>query len=96
MKDLIGMECNCVFALPANEWPIEGYPAWVQVLAVDMPMVKLCGVYQEHHAQWVNCSTIKTIRAVGPLRSSAKPRSWLQKFFAHPIVSHYRLRRFDR
>lgn len=63
MNELIGHECRCVFNLPPNEWPIEGYPAFVIVDAVDMPMVKMRSKFSGV-PMWVNAATIKTIRSV--------------------------------
>jgi hypothetical protein len=60
MKELIGRLCECVFLLPGNEWPIQGYPAWVIVEDVDMPMVKMCSKFGGKSI-WVNVDVIKTI-----------------------------------
>ncbi len=60
MKELIGKECIAIFNLPANEWPIEGYPAWVKVLDVNMPMIKMASRFSER-SMWVNANIIKTI-----------------------------------
>jgi hypothetical protein len=75
MKELVGMRCELVFNLPALEWPIPGYPAWVDVEAVDMPMVKLNGL-------WVNVSTFKTIRAWKPSVSFKVP--WWARLLSGP------------
>ena len=64
MKELIGRVCTCDFNLPDLEWPIPGYPAWVRVLDVDMPMVKLSS-FHGGDVMWVNASIIKIIRARG-------------------------------
>lgn len=61
MTELIGKRCACVFALPPHEWPIPGYPAWVRVLDVDMPMVKLSGS-AGGAATWVSATLIASIR----------------------------------
>ena len=63
MRELIGKECRAVFNLPHNEWPIEGYPAWVIVDAVDMPMVKMRSRFSGSPL-WVNAATLKTIQVV--------------------------------
>lgn len=63
MKDLIGRECQCVFNLPFSEWPIAGYPAWVIVDDVDMPMVKMRSTFSGA-PMWLNSAIIKTISAV--------------------------------
>lgn len=60
MKNLIGKKCRCVFDLPHTEWPISGYPAWVEVLDVDMPMVCMKDAFAGK-PMWVNASIIKTI-----------------------------------
>lgn len=60
MKELIGYECSCVFSLPFNDWPIEGYPAWVKVVAVDMPMICLQSIHAGKPI-WMHCSIIQTI-----------------------------------
>lgn len=62
VKDLIGKECTCVFNIPPEDWPIEGYPAWVIVDDVDMPMVCMRSKFSGPSI-WVNASIIKTIRA---------------------------------
>jgi hypothetical protein len=51
-----------VFNLPSHEWPIPGYPAWVKVLDVDMPMVELTSDFY-NNPMWVNSAIIKTIQA---------------------------------
>lgn len=61
MKELVGKVCRCIFALPFHEWPVAGYPAWVMVLAVDMPMVKLSARDNEVGAVWVHVDTIQQI-----------------------------------
>lgn len=63
MEELIGWECSCVFNLPAHEWPIAGYPAWVVVLGLDGNMMKLASVFEStENALWCNTSIIKTIK----------------------------------
>lgn len=62
-RSLIGKRCQCVFDLEANDWPIPGFPAWVQVVDVDMPMVCMKVAYTGK-SMWVNASIIKTIEAV--------------------------------
>jgi hypothetical protein len=61
MQELIGKECQCVFNLPASDWPISGYPAWVIVDAVEMPMIKMRSTYAGKPI-WVNASIIKSIQ----------------------------------
>jgi hypothetical protein len=58
--ELIGEECKCIFSLPANEWPIEGYPAWVVVQGVDMPMINMRSKFGGQPI-WINVNIIKTI-----------------------------------
>ena len=64
MNELIGWECSCVFNLPATEWPIAGYPAWVVVLSVDGNMIKLASKWGnvQETAIWCSTSIIKTIQ----------------------------------
>lgn len=60
MNELVGKACRCEFSLPFTEWPIPGFPAWVIVDAVDMPMVKM----RSRHAGapfWINSAYIKII-----------------------------------
>lgn len=64
MNELVGAECTVEFDLPHTAWPIEGFPAWVNVLAVDMPMVKMASIHAGQPI-WVNAKIIKTIRATG-------------------------------
>jgi hypothetical protein len=75
VKELIGQRCACVFDLPHTEWPISGYPAWVVVVAVDMPMVCLKSDFG-HTPIWVNAATIKTISARGNHYSDAFEAWW--------------------
>ncbi len=60
MKELIDHECCCVFNLNPHDWPIAGYPAWVIVDDVDMPMIKMRS--RGGSPMWVNAAIIKTIR----------------------------------
>jgi len=64
LKDLIGKTCRLEFALPAIEWPISGFPAWVIIESVDMPLVKMCSSHGGSSV-WVNAGLIKTISAEG-------------------------------
>lgn len=76
MKELIGYECVCAFDMPYEDWPIS-YPGYVQVLDVDMPMVKLsahCG----GDATWVNAAKIKQIRALHKADPPRKLRPSIQ------------------
>lgn len=76
MKSLIGHECRCVFNLPFNDWPFQGYPAWVVVVAVDMPMV--CMSYRHGgKGVWVNAATIQTIESVKA--PTPAPRFWSRR-----------------
>lgn len=63
MAELIGKECRCVFDLPAVDWPIPGYPAWVIVDAVDMPMLKIRSKFAGQPF-WINVSAIRSLDAV--------------------------------
>jgi hypothetical protein len=76
MRDLIGRECACDFALPSTDWPIPGYPAWVIVVDVDMPMVLL----KSRHggdAIWISASIIKTLRPVSRRKEPGR-RHWYE------------------
>lgn len=76
MKELIGWECCCVFNLPHTDWPIAGYPAWVVVDAVDMPMVKMRSRFGGN-PMWLHTSLIKTISKD---KREEKPRKPLMRF----------------
>lgn len=60
MKELVGLECTVIFNMPDSKWPFPGYPAFVVVEEVDMPMVKLRG---RHGAptKWINVAIIQSI-----------------------------------
>ena len=73
MNELIGKKCRCVFNLPAMEWPIEGYPAWIVVVAVDMPMVCMKSAFAGKPI-WINSAIIKTIEVVD--REVVRRRTW--------------------
>lgn len=60
MHELVGKRCTCDFALDPRDWPIPGYPAFVIVDSVDMPMVKMRSVHAGAPI-WVNVSAIRTI-----------------------------------
>lgn len=61
LADLVGHECRCEFDLPSSEWPIPGYPAWVRVLAVDMPMIRLASRSHGDDGFWFNVGKILRI-----------------------------------
>lgn len=62
LHELVGHRCRCEFNLPYGEWPFEGYPAWVLVLDVDLPLVKLTSAhYDGGRHVWVLATLIKTI-----------------------------------
>lgn len=63
MKNLIGKKCRCVFSLLPRDWPFEGYPAWVIVDEVDMPMVLMRSAHGGTVGRWVNAGIIETIEA---------------------------------
>jgi hypothetical protein len=63
MQSLIGKRCECTFSVEYREWPIAGSPAFVVVEAVDMPMIKMLGDFDEYPI-WVSASIIKTIREI--------------------------------
>ena len=52
-----------VFDAGPSDWPFPGYPAWVVIEAVDMPLVKM-GWRGGGGSQWVNANLIKTISVV--------------------------------
>lgn len=52
--------CRLEFNLPSSEWPISGFPAWVKILDVDMPMIKMKSVHGGMGI-WINSAVIKTI-----------------------------------
>lgn len=58
LRELVGHRCRCVFTLPISEWPFEGYPAWVHVDAVDLPLIKLRSYGTP---RWVNAECILII-----------------------------------
>lgn len=58
LRELIGHRCRCVFNLPSSDWPFEGYPAWVYVDDVDLPLIKLRSYGDP---RWVSAATIQTI-----------------------------------
>lgn len=62
MMDLLGKRCACVFNLPMLDWPIPGSPAFVRVLDVSMPMVKMVSDFGGE-PMWVNAAVIRTIKA---------------------------------
>ena len=59
--ELVGKRCGCSFTLAGHSWPFPGYPAWVAVIAVDMPLVKLASDFDSDRAVWVNASIIEKI-----------------------------------
>jgi hypothetical protein len=61
MEELIGKKCICDFNLPPIKWPISGYPAFVVVDAVAMPMIKMRSIHAGDPI-WVNAAIIETIR----------------------------------
>ena len=65
MDKLIGKECGCEFDMPPHSWPVPGYPAWVTVLAVAMPMVEMSGKFS-NRPFWINASKIARIWDVTP------------------------------
>lgn len=61
MKELVGKQAVIIFNLPSSEWPIEGCPAWVNIDAVDMPMIKITAYGR---SVWINANIIKTITEI--------------------------------
>lgn len=80
MKELIGLRCTAVFNLPDNQWPIAGYPAWVIVDAVDMPMVKMRSMHAGAPL-WINAAVIQTISPVEQRRERAP---WWARLLSGP------------
>ena len=72
---LIGKSCGCEFDMPAMEWPVPGYPAWIVVLSVDMPMIEMRSQFWGAPF-WVNASKIKRVWDTTPnveLSGGCKP-----------------------
>lgn len=63
MEKLIGKKCRCEFDLPHTQWPIEGFPAWVVVISVSMPLVEMKSAFGGL-PMWINASKIARILAV--------------------------------
>jgi len=61
MKKLIGKLCTCEFDMPSNIWPVPGYPARVEILTIDMPMIEMQGHF-EKRPFWINANKISIIR----------------------------------
>ena len=59
--EMVGKRCGCYFTLDPTRWPFPGFPAWLVVLAVDMPMVKMAPDFNGERAVWINASTIEKI-----------------------------------
>jgi len=64
MENLIGKKCSCEFDMPSAEWPVPGFPAWVEVLAVSMPMVEMRSQFSGSPF-WINVSKIARIWGYG-------------------------------
>lgn len=60
--DLRGKVCDCVFALPIQQWPFPGWPARVVVEDAEMGMVKMRSPHSDD-CVWVSAAIIKTIAA---------------------------------
>ncbi len=63
LKELIGCQCRAEFNLPPSEWPVSGWPAWILVEDVDMPLIKIKSRW-EKTSLWVNATLFKTIESV--------------------------------
>ena len=61
MNELIGKTCICIFSLPPEKWPIAGYPAFVVVESVDMPMLKMRS-FHTGESIWINAMFIESIK----------------------------------
>lgn len=74
MKNLIGKECGCDFDMAPQDAPVPGWPSWVTVLSVEMPMVEMCGTFGGRPF-WINASKIARIwdRNADSLRLRAEP-----------------------
>jgi hypothetical protein len=60
LKELIGHRCRCEFSVRDVEWPIAGFPAWVIVDDVDMPMIKMRSAFSGS-PMWLHVDLIKRI-----------------------------------
>ena len=59
--ELIGRDdVRCVFNLDPCKWPIPGYPAWIVIEAVDMPLMLIRSKWSREKI-WINASIIETI-----------------------------------
>lgn len=58
---LVGKDCVCEFDLEFHEWPIPGYPAFVHVVDVVLPMVKMRPMYGGQEI-WINWYHVKTLK----------------------------------
>ena len=63
LSELAGSTCRVVFDIPDGSWPFQGYPAFVFVVAVDMPMVKMKSSVSTDDCDsvWINVKFIKEI-----------------------------------
>lgn len=62
LSELIGQRCRVIFDLPYNQWPFEGTPAWLYVIAVDGPMIKLSMGEEGIQSKWVSQACILSIQ----------------------------------
>lgn len=64
MRELIGFVSACEFRMDATKWPVAGFPAWVVVEDIDMPMVKMRNKFGGS-SFWINAADIVSIRSTG-------------------------------
>lgn len=64
LNDLIGRRCAVVFDLPDTEWPVPGYPAFVIIESVEMPLIEMRSIHAGKQI-WINARFIKQIRLWG-------------------------------
>ena len=80
--ELIGRDdVRCVFNLDPCKWPIPGYPAWIVIEAVDMPLMLIRSKWSREKI-WINASIIETISYQQNVRAQARPTAVLYTFAA--------------
>lgn len=60
LQSLIGKKCRCIFNLPSHHWPVAGWPAFIKVLDLDMPLIKIVSAHAGRPV-WVNANTVERI-----------------------------------
>jgi hypothetical protein len=64
IEKLVGKKCACDFDMPSHTWPVPGYPAWVVVLAVSMPMIEMQCAWGSRPPFWINASKIAQFHSI--------------------------------